>query len=76
MTHNASNNYTDFERANNDLGRISPYISASTFKQAIAKEELKETYNTINNNLLQAFSTNITDNITHIYLQHQWILDL
>ncbi len=71
ITHNASNNYTDFERANNDLGRISPYISASTFKQAIAKEELKETYNTINNNLLQAFSTNITDNITHISLQHK-----
>ncbi len=71
ITHNASNNYTDFERANNDLGRISPYISASTFKQSIAKEELKETYNTINNNLLQAFSTNITDNITHISLQHK-----
>lgn len=71
ITHNASNNYTDFERANNDLGRISPYISASTFKQSIAKEELKETYNTINNNLLQAFSANITDNITHISLQHK-----
>ncbi len=71
ITHNASNNYTDFERANNDLGRISPYISASTFKQSIAKEELKEIYNTINNNLLQAFSTNITDNITHISLQHK-----
>ncbi len=71
ITHNASNNYTDFERANNDLGRISPYISASTFKQSIAKEELKETYNTINNNLLQAFSTNITNNITHISLQHK-----
>lgn len=71
ITHNASNNYTDFERANNDLGRISPYISASTFKQSMAKEELKETYNTINNNLMQAFSANITDNITHISLQHK-----
>lgn len=71
ITHNASNNYTDFERANNDLGRISPYISASTFKQAISKEELKETYNTINNNLMQAFSANTADNITHISLQHK-----
>lgn len=71
ITHNASNNYTDFERANNDLGRISPYISASTFKQAISKEELKETYNTINNNLMQAFSANTVDNITHISLQHK-----
>ena len=32
ITHNAANNYTDFERANNDLGRISPYISASTLQ--------------------------------------------
>lgn len=73
ITHNASNNYTDFERANNDLGRISPYISASTFKQAISKEELKETYNTINNNLMQAFSASTADNnnITHISIQHK-----
>lgn len=71
ITHNASNNYTDFERANNDLGRISPYISASTFKQSISKEELKETYNTINNNLMQTFSANTADNITHISLQHK-----
>ena len=70
ITHNASNNYTYFERANNDLGRISSYISASTFKQSISKEELKETYNAVNNSLMQAFSANLTDNITHISLQH------
>ena len=63
ITHNAANNYTDFERANNDLGRISPYISASTFKQYISKVELKETYNTINNNLMQALPADNSENV-------------
>lgn len=71
ITHNAANNYTDFERANNDLGRISPYISASTFKQYISKVELKETYNTINNNLMQALPANNSENVTLISLQHK-----
>ena len=71
ITHNAANNYTDFERANNDLGRISPYISASTFKQYISKVELKETYNTINNNLMQALPADNSENVTHISLQHK-----
>lgn len=71
ITHNASNNYTDFERANNDLGRISPYISAATFKQSISKVELKETYNAVNNNLMQAFPVNSFENITYISLQHK-----
>ena len=71
ITHNALNNYTYFERTNNDLGRISPYISASTFKQSISKEELKETYNAVNNSLMQFFSANLTNNITHISLQHK-----
>lgn len=55
ITHNASNNYTDFERANNDLGRISPFISASTFKQNISSEELLETYKAVYNMLIQSF---------------------
>ncbi len=71
ITHNAANNYTDFERANNDLGRISPYINASTFKQSISKEELKETYNAVNNNLMQVLPANLTDDITLISLQHK-----
>lgn len=71
ITHNASNNYTDFERANNDLGRISPYISASTFKQSITKEELKETYKTINSALMQALPPKQIENISQIALQHK-----
>ena len=71
ITHNAANNYTDFERANNDLGRISPYISASTFKQYISKVELKETYNTINNNLMQALPADNSENVTLISLQNK-----
>lgn len=71
ITHNASNNYTDFERANNDLGRISPYISAATFKQSISKVELKETYNAINNTLMQALPAQVSENIKHISLQHK-----
>lgn len=69
ITHDASNNYADFERANNDLGRVSPYISADTFKQTISKRELKKTYNAINDILLQSFSEKSDKKVNYISLQ-------
>lgn len=69
ISYNASNNYTDFERANNDLGRISPYINASTFKHFVSKEELEEIYQSIYSVLMQSFPESDNKDISLISLQ-------
>lgn len=69
ITHNASNNYADFERANNDLGRVSPYINVTTFKNSFSIEELRQTYHEINGILMQSFPVT-TEQVSSISLQH------
>ncbi len=61
ITANALNNYTSETRTTSDMGRISPYISASTFKQSFTQDELKEIYNNINNSLKETYNKEFND---------------
>lgn len=56
ISNNSANNFSDFEQADSDLGRISPFISEATFKQNINKDDLHSLYENLNNYLKEIYN--------------------
>lgn len=75
ITANALNNYTEFNKSNSDMGRISPYISKTTFKNVISQNEIKEIYDHINNTLLQSYNKEYNGEILSLTYKHGYFPD-
>lgn len=75
ITANALNNYTEFNKSNSDMGRISPYISKATFKQTISQDELKEAYDNISKNLHQVYNSEYNGEVLSLGSKHGYFPD-
>lgn len=72
---NALNNYAEFNKSNSDMGRISPYISKSTFKQSLSQDELSDIYTAIYKTLSQTFPSAYNGEVFSLQSKHGFFPD-
>lgn len=55
ITPNADNNYASFSKVNNDLGRVSPYLSPATFQNVLTHNDIESALDNVNEMLSNVF---------------------